>query len=483
MTQGSELTQLQVAIPRQEAEEILTEFLRDKGYHQPWNALSWLQDLLNHHLIQLGAEDKIEFRHQLIQEYYTAESLLKQLPHLSNDSLKREYLNYLKWTEPLVLMLELVDNKALAERVVQLALEVELRLAARLAGAVKPEFQEKTVALVAEVEIPQKVRIELLGITRSDRAVSALVQALNHEDYDVRTIAAYALGNIGNEAAVSALVQALNHEDYDVRTIAAYALENIGNEAAVPALVQALNDEDYDVRSSAAYALGNIGNEAAVSALVQALNDEDYYVRRNAAEALGKIASSELLPYLSELPQTTGESNLFNIIIAIQERYKYYNYTLTQPETSLKPQPNIPPKQPISIPLMHILHLSDLHFGTSENAQLWYRQLAADLRHELKCTHLDAVILSGDIANKSTLEEYDAAKLFIDKLITTFQLKSDRIVIVPGNHDINWGLAKQAYILMDRQDYQSELQEGCYSSPKSFVEKRRGRDMLNYGSC
>ncbi len=23
----------------------------------------------------------------------------------------------------------------------------------------------------------------------------------------------------------------------------------------------------------------------------------------------------------------------------------------------------------------------------------------------------------------------------------------------------------------------------AYSSPKSFVEKRRGRDMLNYGSC
>ena len=78
MTQGCEPTDLQVAIPRQEVEEILVEFLRDKGYHQPWNALSWLQDLLNHHLIQPGAEDKIEFRHQLIQEYYTAESLLKK---------------------------------------------------------------------------------------------------------------------------------------------------------------------------------------------------------------------------------------------------------------------------------------------------------------------------------------------------------------------------------------------------------------------
>ncbi len=111
---------------------------------------------------------------------------------------------------------------------------------------------------------------------------------------------------------------------------------------------------------------------------------------------------------------------------------------------------------------MHILHLSDLHFGTQDNAQQWCTQLVADLRRELSCTHLDAVILSGDIANKSTTAEYDAAKVFLNKLITAFQIESDRIVIVPGNHDLNWGLAKQAYILMDHQDYQGELQEGCY---------------------
>ena len=111
---------------------------------------------------------------------------------------------------------------------------------------------------------------------------------------------------------------------------------------------------------------------------------------------------------------------------------------------------------------MHILHLSDLHFGTQDNAQLWYSQLAADLRHELNCKHLDAVILSGDIANQSTPEEYDAAKLFIDKLSAAFQLTKDHIVIVPGNHDLNWGLAKQAYTLIDRQEHQGELQKDCY---------------------
>ncbi len=86
MTQGREATEFQVAIPRQQAEEILTELLRNQNNDQPHaSAISGLQDLLKHHLIQLGSDDQIEFRHQLIQEYYTAEYLLEQLKTLSDN--------------------------------------------------------------------------------------------------------------------------------------------------------------------------------------------------------------------------------------------------------------------------------------------------------------------------------------------------------------------------------------------------------------
>ncbi len=601
MTQGRELTQLQVAIPKYEAEEIFTEFLRQEEFDKPRDlAMDWLERSLKHHLIQVGAGDKIEFRHQLIQEYYTAESLLKQLPQLSDDKLKQEYLNYLKWTEPLALMLEMVEQEEQAQRVVKLALEVDFRLAARLAGAVKLKFQNKMVALVAEIEIAQEVKDKLLGITRSSSAVAILQEALSKEDPNVRRRAVYALGEIGSEAAVPALVEALNDEDPNVRWSAAealgeigseaivpvlvkvlnsedpnvresaaealgeignkaavpalvkalndedpnvresavYALRKIGNEAAVPALVKALNDEDQYVRWSAVYVLGEIGNEAAVPALVKVLNDEDQYVRwsvvyvlgeigneaavpalvealnhedpnvresavyalgkigneaavpalvealnhedpnvrESAVYALGKIATPELLPCLSQLLQTTRESDLFNTIAAIQERCKYYNYTLTQLETSLNPQPNIPLIGSISVSIMHILHLSDLHFGTSEDAKQWYSQLEADLHHELKCRCLDAIILSGDIANKSTPEEYSAANLFLNRLIKQFQLTSDRIVLVPGNHDLNWGLSRQSYTLIDRQEYQGELHEGCYIPEANDIIRVRDDD-------
>ncbi|MBD1908490.1 NB-ARC domain-containing protein [Funiculus sociatus GB2-A5] len=83
MTSGKEKTELQVAIPRQKAQAVLTEFLAGKVAHPEDCAFCCLEDLLNHHLIQLGAGNQIEFRHQLIQEYYMAESLLKLLPSLS----------------------------------------------------------------------------------------------------------------------------------------------------------------------------------------------------------------------------------------------------------------------------------------------------------------------------------------------------------------------------------------------------------------
>ncbi|WP_437514859.1 macro domain-containing protein [Sorangium sp. So ce1099] len=110
----------------------------------------------------------------------------------------------------------------------------------------------------------------------------------------------------------------------------------------------------------------------------------------------------------------------------------------------------------------HVLHLSDLHFGTSDDADLWSSQLAADLQSELGCSRLDAVILSGDIANRSTPEEYAAARQFLDTLSGAFHLSSQQVILVPGNHDLHWGLAKKAYKLVDREELSALPTEGSF---------------------
>ena len=264
---GESKNEILVAIPIQEARNVLTSFLKEQDYHQPRNAEKWLDDLLKHHLIQLGAENQIQFRHQLLQEYYAAERLLEELP-LSDDDLQWEYLNYLKWTEVVVLMMHLLDVETqnfASLRLVKLALEIDWELGARLAGEVKEEWQEETVGLVDGLEIPALLKIRLLGRTKSEAVIPGLIKFLEDEDSDVRSRAADALGEIKSEAAIPGLIKFLEDEDSDVRSRAADALGEIKSEAAIPGLIKFLEDEDSDVRYRAADALGEIKSEAAIS--------------------------------------------------------------------------------------------------------------------------------------------------------------------------------------------------------------------------
>ncbi|GBE93623.1 NACHT domain-containing protein [Nostoc cycadae] len=328
MMQGNNSTELQLTISQQQARNVLTTFLNQKVEFADDCARHWLEDLLKYHLIQRRTDTGIEFHHQLIQEYYAAEFLLSQLDKMSDEKLKRNYLNYLKWTEPLALMLGLVDDESQAVRVVRLALNVDLKLGSRLAGEVKQEYQRKAVNLILDLEIHQLLKLEFLGITHSEDAIYFLNNSLHNEDSNVRNSAAEALGRIGNKAAVNYLITAL--QDEDVRWTAAETLGNIGNEAAVNYLIAALQDEDEDdyVRWTAAVALGKIGNEAAVNPLIAALQNEHFFVRMSAAEMLGKIASSDILHHIWELQLKTPAWYKSDAIDQIQQRCKFYNHEI-----------------------------------------------------------------------------------------------------------------------------------------------------------
>ncbi|MCP4699030.1 MAG: TIR domain-containing protein [Gammaproteobacteria bacterium] len=109
---------------------------------------------------------------------------------------------------------------------------------------------------------------------------------------------------------------------------------------------------------------------------------------------------------------------------------------------------------------MNILHLSDLHFGIDPGeSSNWHSQVAGDLEIELKCKRLDALILSGDVGCRSEPEEYRAAERFVRQLCKEFHLGAEQIVIVPGNHDLNWELSEQAYDLTRRKEYQGPADE------------------------
>ncbi|MBW4516325.1 MAG: NACHT domain-containing protein [Timaviella obliquedivisa GSE-PSE-MK23-08B] len=334
-------TELQVAITRQTAEEILTQYLTAEKFDKPRDfAKQWLEDLLKHHLIQMNG-DKIEFRHQLIQEYYAAEYLLRQLPKLSDAELQRQYLNYLKWTEPIALMLVLVEDEAQAVRVVELALTVDLRLGAQLAGEVRWRFRDKTILLLSNLDAIPSLRKVLRSI--ADKEIQALERLTNYvpsrnQEY-VSGYADYLLATtILDEKSI--LHRALSPCLPDaLRLDAVRALKRIASEKVLCILEQALNEDHVLISQESAQVLQELETDSSVQMiLVRALNSEIPFVRLAAAKALSKIGKPDVVQKLWQL-KAYGMNMItvsMEAIASIQARCQFYNYEIFQAAQTAK---------------------------------------------------------------------------------------------------------------------------------------------------
>jgi hypothetical protein len=90
-----------------------------------------------------------------------------------------------------------------------------------------------------------------------------------------------------------------------------------------------------------------------------------------------------------------------------------------------------------------VIHLSDLHFRENQN---WLSdkvdRISGAIWSEEPSTMLYLVLVSGDIAFSGKLEEYKAARQFLDALLSSFfarSVKPDvKISIIPGNHDCDF---------------------------------------------
>ncbi len=313
-----------VAISRDRAVGILKDWLRDEGVlDAPTKAKEWLEDLLEHHLLQVAAKlGEIEFHHQLFQEYYAGRALLKLLVEKHQDAINDErlqhfYLNYFKWTEPLAFMLSLLGDEVQAVRVVRLALEVDVMLGARLAGEVQRDFQKRTVGLVDGLDVPGWLKVALLGEVRSDEAIPGLVKLIEHSDSDVPGMAAHTLRKIGDEAAIPGLLKLIEHLDSDVRWSAADALGKIGDKAAIPGLLKLLEYSDDDVRKMVVDALGKIGDKDAIPGLLKLVEHSDDDVREIVADALGEIGDDAAIPGLLKLVEDSGEDVRYSVADAL----------------------------------------------------------------------------------------------------------------------------------------------------------------------
>lgn len=120
-----------------------------------------------------------------------------------------------------------------------------------------------------------------------------------------------------------------------------------------------------------------------------------------------------------------------------------------------------------------LLHLSDIHFeeprcmkpSTDEDYPV--RKALMDdvesLLQEKKLGNVDAILISGDIANKGHEHEFKAAKKWLGELSVKCGCPANKIYPVPGNHDICRKTAKKTAVdgvrRVIRDDYRVKLRE------------------------
>ncbi len=234
----------------------------------------------------------------LMANFYDTEILKRRLHHSTDEELKQDYLRGMLTFDSLAKVLAEIESEELTLRIVSLALKLNIIQGTLLIKNVKPEFKNKAFSLVISLNIPLGFKIRLLGQTRCPLLLPWLLKGLHHSNESVNAWSAWAITQIG-QAAEPLLLKLLKDPQPKIRVWATWALGQIGSLRSIRGLIQALNHEDHQVRWRAATALGKLKNRLAITKLRDILtSDRDHYVRGRAATALGFLGGASAITAL-----------------------------------------------------------------------------------------------------------------------------------------------------------------------------------------
>ncbi len=151
-------------------------------------------------------------------------------------------------------------------------------------------------------------RVRQPAVTSTTPQVQALITCLQDRHHPAYFAAVNVLAQVGSEA-LPAVIQALSHENSDVRMGAALTLKQSHLLEALPALLSRWNDPDSDVCQVAKQALASLGGQAVVP-LLRRIHSEAEAEREFVRDALRMMAydgdlSSGLGAYLYEADAET----------------------------------------------------------------------------------------------------------------------------------------------------------------------------------
>jgi HEAT repeat protein len=169
---------------------------------------------------------------------------------LDDERLECDYLNYLKWTEPLALMLALVDDEKLAVWVVDRALAVDLMLGARLAGEVRSGLQEKTTKyLLGQINsYSEWIQAILYGKARTPMAATELINLANTREIELRRRVAHTFRSFTENLALPNLEKIIHDQESSVKIIALQSLSVIGTDKSVTTIMK-VSEQQFQIQN------------------------------------------------------------------------------------------------------------------------------------------------------------------------------------------------------------------------------------------
>ncbi len=171
---------------------------------------------------------------------------------------------------------------------------------------------------------------------------------------------------------------------------------------------------------------------------------------------IGCESCDRRIPLTLSKPELDQQIQMLSTSINAQRKQ-----TVTAVKVTMSEEPHVRPSQETPI---RILHLSDLHVGVEDDPISLLQPLVADLHEKnewLGVERLDYLVVSGDITNRASPQEFEKAYRFVSGLIDEFGLTAQRCIIVPGNHDLDWNVP--AYRWVNKRDINtSKLGPGTY---------------------
>lgn len=178
MMEGPDRKNVFLVVDGKEAVEIIS----DMNFGDISKSIQILKNIIDHHLIISHADGKIEFSHQMIQEYFAAEYLLEYLPKLKDYEIKHQFLNYTKWTEPIVMMLGFCDDRDFIERIINLSIDIDRMLTARLAGAIKSQYRKRVIKRIMPLYSSDHLKVEAFKHIGGQEAIDFMFPLIEMED-------------------------------------------------------------------------------------------------------------------------------------------------------------------------------------------------------------------------------------------------------------------------------------------------------------